>query len=121
VPVALVDPDSESRALYGQSLGRVNMEVEQFDTLLELLNQINQKSYRVIIINPIKKELPHIAKLKTLTPQIPLITISRMMAESQLDVIMKLGVTMHINRDLTRPRDLLVAIEQIISSNNLRN
>lgn len=38
------------------------------------------------------------------------------MPENQLDGIMKLGVTMHINRDFSRPRDLLVALEEIVIS-----
>ncbi len=37
------------------------------------------------------------------------------MQEMQIDAIMKLGARLHINRDLTQPRDVLIALQQILS------
>lgn len=118
IPVALVEFDAESRALYSRKLLSANMEVEQFESLNQLLEHITNKSYEVFIVSPERQNLAQLAQLRSFHPHTPLITLSKMMSESQLDGIMKLGVTMHINRDLSRPRDLLVAIEQILYGNN---
>lgn len=115
VQVALVEPDVESNALYGQRLTAANMEVESFASLDELLSKLAQSQYHVIVVSPQPKEFPVLAEVKSTVPDTPIITISRQMSESQLDGIMKLGVDAHINRDLTRPRDLLVTIQQVIT------
>jgi DNA-binding NarL/FixJ family response regulator len=46
---------------------------------------------------------------------LPVITMTMTMPEDTLDAIMKAGVSLHINRGLTRPRDLLLALEQVLT------
>ncbi|MEZ4180645.1 MAG: hypothetical protein R3B41_04025 [Candidatus Doudnabacteria bacterium] len=116
--MALVEPDAESRALYSQKLKEVNVNVEAYSLLEDLLAAMQENQFHVVILSPKNKDLPILERMREQWPHIPLVTISKMMSEEDLDGIMKIGVAMHVNRDLTRPRDLLVALEQVLSLNN---
>jgi hypothetical protein len=40
--------------------------------------------------------------------------MAKTMQEMQIDAIMKLEARLHINRDLSQPRDLLIALQQVM-------
>lgn len=116
VQAAVVEPNPEARALFSSSLGAVHIEVQQFESIAELLEALSAPhEFEVIVVNPEQHLVSQLTQIKIAVPHIPVITISKMMPETQLDGIMKAGVAMHINRDLTTPRDLLIAIEQVVA------
>lgn len=116
--VGLVDNDPQNRSFYQQKLEQANVLVEAYEDLMELETALNQAEIKAVVYSPnveqLSKELQILGRFIAENPDLPVITIAKTMQEMQLDAIMKLGTRMHINRDLSHPRDLLIALEQIV-------
>lgn len=117
--VLLVEPEPENRSFYSSQLSGVNMNVVESDTLAAMQTLVQESNPDVVIVNPsenIAKGIDLVKILKQKFPSLPVITMSMTMREDHLDAIMQSGVSLHINRGLTRPRDLLLALEQVLAS-----
>ncbi len=118
VTVLLVEPEPENRSFYSQQLQNVNMNVVASDTLNAMQELAENQNPDVVIVNPsynITVGINMVRLLKQEFPELPVITMSLTMREDHLDAIMESGVSLHINRGLTRPRDLLLALEQVLA------
>lgn len=116
--VLLIEPEAETRAFYSQQLQGLDMIVLAFDTLAALGQATRVENPDVVIVNPSKDIVRSVSVVKTLKrdfPSIPIITMTMTIPDATIDAIMESGVSFHINRGLTRPRDLLLAIEQVLS------
>lgn len=117
--VLLAEPEAESSELYARRLAEVHMKVVRCPDLSEVLSHIEASTPDVVIINPsidVRRGLRAVAAVRGAFPAIPLITVGVGLPDDHLDAIMKSGVSYHLDRRLSRPRDLLVALEQIFSS-----
>lgn len=116
--VALVDANSENRSFYRQKLEQAHMLVEDYQNLAELQASLPTAEFRVVVYSPntdeLEQELRILRGFISSNPKLPVVTIAKTMQELQLDAIMKLGIRLHINRDLSHPRDLLIALEQVV-------
>lgn len=116
--VGLVDNDAQMRSFYQQKLEQANVLVQAYQDLLELEQAINEAEIKAVVFSPnielFPKELHVLGRFIAANPELPVITISKTMQEMQLDAIMKLGTRLHINRDLSHPRDILIALEQVL-------
>lgn len=116
--IALVDSDTQSLSFYSQKLKQANLEVSGFESLRALSDYAAASRVDAVIFSPsldrLSSEMQIMASFISKNPQLPLLTMAKTMQEREIDAIMKLGVRMHINRDLSQPRDLLVALEQIL-------
>lgn len=116
--VILIEPEPETRAFYSQQLGGLDMKVMAFDTLDALSQASRLENPDVVIVNPsvdFKRSTMIVKALKRDFPSIPIITMTMTMPDATIDAIMESGASFHINRGLTKPRDLLLAIEQVLS------
>lgn len=118
--VGLVDSDLQNLSFYSQSLQKANLKVWSVKDLAELASVINQDPIDAVVFNPniqrLDDELRSLRGFILKNPYLPVITMAQTMQEMQIDAIMKLGARLHINRDLSHPRDLLVALEQILTN-----
>jgi DNA-binding NtrC family response regulator len=116
--VGLVDGDSENRSFYQQKLEQANLLVQAYEDLVALEEALSGAELHAVVYSPdlhrLDKEIRVLGKFIANNPQLPVITMSKTMQEMQLDAIMKQGTRLHINRDLSHPRDLLVALEQVL-------
>jgi DNA-binding NarL/FixJ family response regulator len=116
--VLLIEPEAETRAFYAQQLGGLDMVVHAYDTFSALKQSARLEKPDVVIVNPsddIKKSVALVKSLRQDFPNLPIITMTMTMPDSTIDAIMESGASFHINRGLTKPRDLLLAIEQVLS------
>lgn len=116
--VLLAEPEPTACALYSRHFEDANMQVIKCDALSNLLGQLEATKPDVLVLNPlpdIGQAVRLMKEIKRQFPSLPVITICESLQESHLDAIMNTGVTCHLNRQLSRPRDLLVALEQILS------
>ncbi len=120
--VILAEPESEARAFYSKQLSDLDMRVMAYDGLPALGNHMqsvtDENSPDVIIVNPssdIDASINFLKAFRRQFPDLPVITMSLTMPDDTIDAIMSTGVSLHINRGLTRPRDLLLALEQVLS------
>lgn len=116
--VLLVEPEAEACALYSKQFQGVNMNVISCGTLSEMLEHLEGTEPDIVIVNPtadIKQGIRFVSLLKRQYPNLPVITIGQSILETHLDAIMKAGVSFHINRQFTQPRDILIAVEEVLS------
>ncbi len=117
ITVLLVEPEAEDRSFYSNQLSDVNVNVVPVDDLKTMHVMAQESNPDVVIVNPSRDITTGIQLVKSLKqefPDLPVITMSMTMREDHLDAIMESGASVHINRGLTRPRDLLLALEQVI-------
>ncbi len=118
--IGLVDGNNQNLSFYTQKLKQANLNVIGYSSLPELSTQVVVVPVDIVVFSPSLETFP--AELRLLknfiaqNPELPLITMAKTMQEMEIDAIMKSGARLHINRDLSQPRDLLVALEQIIIS-----
>lgn len=116
--VGLVDSDNQALSFYTQKLKQANLDVVGFDSLTELSDHVLVLPIDVVVFSPridkLSTELESLKRFMAKNPQLPLITMAKTMQEMEIDAIMKVGARMHINRDLSQPRDLLIALQQIL-------
>lgn len=118
--VLLVDPESESRNFYGHQLEDIGMKVLELESLAKMVAATKTHSPDVVIVNPspdYNAGSKQIQSLREQFPVLPVITMTTTIPDDVIDAMMKAGVSLHINRGLTQPRDLLLALEQVIRAN----
>ncbi len=116
--IGLVDSDAQTRSFYQQKLEQASILVTAANDLVQLAESAGVNELRAVVYSPnidqLDREMLILGQFISENPHLPVVTISRTMQEMQLDAIMKLGTRLHINRDLSHPRDLLIALEQIL-------
>jgi CheY-like chemotaxis protein len=115
--VLLAEPEPTACAIYSRHMQDAHMQVVQCDALSNLISQVETLNPDILVINPnpdIGQTIRLMAKLKKQFPSLPIISMGESIRESHLDAIMNAGVSFHLNRQFSRPRDLLVAMEQIL-------
>src|SRR6476469_1712423 len=115
--VVLVEPEPETRAFYQKQLKDIGMQVHLTDALANMLAAVQEHSPDVVVVNPSEDMAAGSRLIKSLRQQyndLPVITMTMTSDEDQLDAIMQAGASFHINRGLTQPRDLFLALEQVM-------
>ena len=117
--VLLVEPEAEARSFYSQQLTNIEMNVVPIDSIAFMPNEAASISPDVVIVNPssldLNSSVRSLRAFKQQFPTLPVITMAMTIPDEVLDAIMESGVSIHINRGLTRPRDLLLALEQVLA------
>ena len=116
--VLLVEPEAEARSFYSQQLTNIDMRVVPIDSITIMHTEAANIGPDVVIVNPSTDLSASVRLLKAFKqqfPTLPVITMAMTIPDEVLDAIMESGVSLHINRGLTRPRDLLLALEQVIA------
>lgn len=116
--VLLAEPEPEAYAIYSRNLVAAQVQVISCTSLSTLIRQIALTRPDVVVLNPtpdIGQSVRVMKQIKREFPKLPVITICDNLQESHLDAIMNTGVSFHLNRQLSRPRDLLVALEQTLN------
>ncbi len=116
--IGLIDSDHQARSFYQQKMQEVHMDVLPFVDYSEAEQNGSLHQCHAVVFglqaDNIDKQLKHLALCITKFPSVPVVTIAKTVQEKQIDAIMKLGTRLHINRDFSHPRDLIVALEQIL-------
>ena len=112
--VLLVEPEAEARSFYSQQLSNIEMRVIPVESITVMHNETQNANPDVVVVNPsedLQAGIRILRELRQEFPSLPVITMTMTMPEATLDAMMQSGVSLHINRGLTRPRDLLLALE----------
>lgn len=116
--IILAEPETETRALYHKHLSQnPYLAVTLCDDLSMLLSQLASLQPDLLIINPgenLARNLVFLASIKKTQPSLRIITVGYGTPEDYLDRYMKIGVTYHINRHLTRPQDVAAAAQLVL-------
>lgn len=115
--VLLVEPESEARAFYSQQLANISVRVVAVEDIRSLHTDAVAAEPDIVIVNPSADVQVGVRVLKAFRdayPNVPIITMTLTMPDETIDAIMSTGVSLHINRGLTRPRDVLIAMEQVL-------
>jgi hypothetical protein len=115
--VLLAETEPEALALYARHLAQVRLLVNVCLDLSQLARQAAEIRPQLLVINPTSDLSAAIAVLRqvmTAQPGLPVITVGSAIPDSYLDRLMASGVVLHINRNLSQPRDVAVAARQIL-------
>jgi CheY-like chemotaxis protein len=116
--ILLVEPDLEASAMYSRHLSGIDVSIVTCHQLSDMLQRIATSGADIVILNPmhdVKQSIKVLRQARSSYPSLPVISIGGRLADQSLDQLMAAGVTMHINRYLTQPRDLYFAVQQILS------
>lgn len=115
--VAIAEPNPEQLSLYARHMRQANMDVFEFNDLPQLVDAVVTAPPDAIVINPFDLEgnpLSIVAALVQIYPDIPVIAVGDPMRSDYVDAIMKAGVTAHLHPRLTKPKDILAALEKAL-------
>jgi DNA-binding NtrC family response regulator len=115
--VLLVETEPESLALYASHLAKASMLVNVCLELSELQRQVRDIEPHLLIVNPshnLNLALTVLRQIAKAHPGLPIITVGGSIPDPYLDRLMATGVALHLNRQLTQPRDIAVAARQIL-------
>jgi DNA-binding response OmpR family regulator len=116
--VLLVEVDPEASAMYARHLSGIDVTVAVCGEPFRMLDHIAQSRADLMVFNPmpdVKQSIRLLREARSAYPSLPVISIGGTITDQSLDALMAAGVTMHINRYLTQPRDLSLAVQQILS------
>ena len=121
IPVVLLaETEPEACAMYRRHLtAGADLEVSVCGSLAALSGQLETLQPDLLIINPgpnLKGSLKFLGRAKRLYPALRIITLGYAIPEDYLDELMQLGVSAHINRYLSRPQDVALAAQQVLSN-----
>mgnify|MGYP000163769992 CR=1 FL=1 len=122
--VLFADTNPEARQLYVKYLKDAHIDVVVCEDLDNLLPALATSKPLVLIFNSgqaIKDHFPLFVQAKAIYPELFIITMGYAIAEDDLDALMRLGVSCHVNRSLTRPQDIVTAAEQVMYAAHQRN
>lgn len=110
----IFEPQFELAQLYAKYLTQQNMEVhicQPEDDLQELVVLVRPH----LLVYNIDRGYGFLGQLKYIHPALVLITVADEVDEKVLDSLMALGVSGHINRKLSRPRDVAELAAQTLA------
>ncbi len=117
--IVLAEPEPETRGLYHKHLASPNIVIQLCEDLEKLPGVLELYQPDLLIVNPGANPASGLVFLKNLRkfqPNLSIITIGYGTPDEYLDRFMELGVSCHINRYLTRPQDVTVAVTQVLGN-----
>ncbi len=116
--ILLAESDPETMAMYVRHLGSAEFAVcVCVDLRLVPQHVINLKP-AVLVLNPspnLRLSLDVLRRSMIAHPTLSVITMGDVIPDQYMDQLMRSGVSMHINRSLSQPRDLVVAVRQMLN------
>jgi DNA-binding NtrC family response regulator len=115
--VLLAEPEPEALALYARHLSRADLLVSVCLEARRLPYHVQEAQPHLLVINPMPDlalSLNMLEYISQLQPGLPVITVGTAIPDHYLDRLMSLGVSLHINRSLSQPRDIVIAARQIL-------
>lgn len=115
--IALFEPNAEKLAVYRRHLHNVNSVVLESPSIFQLPLLVKVHKPDALVVNPFVDLLLSLDLIQLMAenfPTMPVIAIGDPGKDDYLDAIMKVGVRAHLHPRFTKPKDLLVTLEQIL-------
>jgi DNA-binding NtrC family response regulator len=120
VLAVIIDPEAEISTLYSRHLENAGVVSAIFHSFNDsTFAHIIEHHPHVLIIN---QELLNtggfmsLERLRSLHPEMVLITVGEHVTEEVMDRLMELGVSCHINRVYTKPEDISVTVLELLGA-----
>lgn len=117
--VVLLEPELDLGRLYAKHLRDADYNVFQamVSDLHQILAEVEPKA--LIYSSNLEPQtiIKHITSIRKLYPSLHIITLSNHNEPIDVASWMEAGISAHINKKLSRPQDIVVALDQIFSSN----
>jgi DNA-binding NtrC family response regulator len=118
--VLLAESDPEMVAIYTRHLNKADLAVILCIEPTQLIRHVTEVRPHLLVLNPTYDPANSVMLLEQVTkhaPHLPIVTIGHAIPDPYLDRIMATGVSLHLNRSFSQPRDLVIAIRQILGLN----
>lgn len=116
--VLIAEHEPESRALYARLLKKANFNVALCYSAGDLHDQINFLEPNILVLNPslLESQTWRLKKIAKSYPKLLIVTVGEKLLEEDLDSLMNAGVSAHLNRKFSHPRDLVLTLRQILDN-----
>jgi hypothetical protein len=114
----LAEPEAEARALYARHLAGLSSQLVLCGDLEEVALLVRESKPDLVIISAsgdFGRLVRCLERAKASHPPVSIITLGHGIPVEALDQLMGLGVSVHINRGITRPQDVAGAAQAILS------
>ena len=115
--VLIAEPNPETMAMYKRHLDEDDVAVYLCADITQTGRYVQHIKPKVLVINPapnLTASLNILKQVMIIQPSLSVITIGSLIPEFYLDKLMSLGVSLHINRSLSQPRDLATAVKRML-------
>ncbi len=115
----IVEPEVETSALYSAHLEAAGIAAMVCTRIASALEYIRKAQPHVVILNPDGLADKHYQQLEAelkAQPQLLLVTVGEHLAEYDMDRLMALGVSCHINRHFSKPRDISATVLELLGA-----
>lgn len=116
--VLLAESDPETMAMYARQLNGADVSVCICVDMGQVPYHVSNLKPDILVLNPspdFRLSFDIVKKSIAAHPHLSVITIGDLIPDQYLDQLMGLGVSFHINRSLSQPRDLVAAVRQILA------
>jgi DNA-binding NtrC family response regulator len=115
--VAIVDNDPELLSLYARHLADMGLEPVPFFDVEEAVGFVFEQKPEAIMLDASlisEKRLPLLKELRDEHPSLILVTIGAHASEYDIDQLMMLGASCHINKQFSSPKDVSVTLVELL-------
>ena len=121
--ILIVEPEDSLFLLYFRHLSQNDFDVLRCESLNSLQNSLASKRPDLCLINPVHPEgLGRGVKLLKLInknfPALPVVTIAYNLSTDEIKQLMETGVVSHIDRSLTKPKDVVHIAKLLVNQTN---
>ena len=116
--VLLAESNPETMAMYARHLNGDDVSVCVCVDMSQVHRHVSVIKPHVLILNPspdFRLSFDIVKKSIAAHPQLSVITVGDFIPDKYLDKLMSLGVSLHIKRSLSQPRDLVAAVRQVLT------
>ena len=119
--VLIFSNESEIASLYGMHLTDRFFTVVFCEDVSKLVSTIHEQNPAVVLLHlsdNVDSLLRKLSSFRRTYPDLPIVTVGLSLSEESMKAVMRLRGAGHINREYSKPKDIVVLLEQIISQNN---
>lgn len=116
--IGLFEPDPEKAGLYRRHLAGVSAVTVEPDSLYQLPMLVKVHRPDALVVNPFREPnlgFELVSLIAGRFPGMPVIAVGDPGENDYLDAIMKAGARAHLHPQFTRPKDLLVTLEELLA------
>ncbi len=116
--ILISEPESYLSALYGHYLEAHNFDIKHCPRLDQIKAALANFSPHLLLVNADSRGVEHLlgADFKSEFPRLLVVTTAYNLNAKNLGLLMNAGATGHINRQLTRPQDVVDIVKALLNN-----
>jgi hypothetical protein len=123
--MVIAEADPELRSLYATGFRAEALDVIEHHQMRDIAQIVEHNNAHALVFNPAlashKAVISEIEAVRKVAPATAIVTVGEQVTEMLQRELMRLGVLAHIERQFSRPQDVLVVVIQTMQQNLLNS